>query len=413
MTSARRPPPPFDLVILTGFLGAGKTSLLNRLLREPGLDDTLVLINEFGEVGLDHLLVESVDGDTVLMASGCVCCSIRGELVETLEDILRRRDNDRMRPFTRLILETTGLADPAPVLHSIMTHPYLRLRFRLKAVATLVDAVNGMATLDGHREAVRQVALADRVFLTKLDLLPDVVAALPLRERLARLNPAAPVIDLPREGAVAPLLFDARSYDPAERGADAAAWLAAEALDDRDDAHDHHAHHHDHDPHDHEARDHEGHDHDAHIHDAHIRDPRGHHSHAALDPNRHGERISAFCLRFDRPVQPPAVTLFLELLRAAHGARLLRLKGLVATSDDPDRPLVVHAVQHALHPPQRLDAWPDADRGTRLVFIVEDLDRDYIESVWRAAAGEPLVDEADARARLDNPLKPSPGGLLG
>lgn len=388
MTLSRRPPPPFDLVILTGFLGAGKTSLLNRLLHEPGLEDTLVLINEFGEVGLDHLLVEAVEGDTVLMASGCVCCSIRGELIDTLEDILRRRDNDRMRPFTRLILETTGLADPAPVLHSIMTHPYLRLRFRLKAVATLVDAVNGLETLDRHREAVRQVALADRLVLTKLDLLADPTDAAPLRSRLGRLNPGAPLLDLPPDGPVAPLLFDDRTYDPAERGGDAVAWLAAEAV-----AGDGHDHGHDH-----------GHGHGSHDHHS--------HDHAPLDPNRHGDRIGAFCLRFDRPVPAPAVTLFLELLRAAHGARLLRLKGLIATHEEPDRPLVVHAVQHALHPPQRLDAWPDGDRTTRLVFIVEDLDRNYIESIWRAAAGEPLVDESDAEARRNSPLTPSLGGLL-
>ena len=169
----RRPPPPFDLVVVTGFLGAGKTTLLNRLLRDPALSDTLVLINEFGSVGLDHHLVERVDGDMLVMTSGCLCCSIRGDLVATLEDALRARDNGRMTQFTRVLIETTGLADPAPVLHTVMAHPYLRLRFRLQAVVALVDAVLGAATLDAHQEAVKQVAMADRLVLSKADLAGD------------------------------------------------------------------------------------------------------------------------------------------------------------------------------------------------------------------------------------------------
>ena len=169
----RRPPPPFPLTILTGFLGAGKTTLLNRLLRDPALADTLVIINEFGEVGLDHLLVEQAGDDMLVMTSGCLCCSIRGDLITTLEDVLRRLDNGRITPFQRVVIETTGLADPAPVLHTIMYHPYLMLRFRLDGVVTLVDAMNGAATLDAHEEAVKQAAMADRLVLTKTDLLAD------------------------------------------------------------------------------------------------------------------------------------------------------------------------------------------------------------------------------------------------
>lgn len=378
-TEARRPPPPFDLVILTGFLGAGKTTLLNRLLRDPDLAETLVIINEFGAVGLDHLLVEKVDGDMLVMTSGCLCCSIRGDLVSTLEDVLRQRDNGRMTPFKRVVIETTGLADPAPVLHTIMAHPYLRLRFKLQAVVALVDAVVGEATLDVHREAVKQAALADRLVLTKTDLAPvspDHDPAGALKRRLRALNPTAPILDAAAGTATAAALFDGISYDPAARGADAAAWLAAEAMEAHQAAHDHAGHHH------------------------------------QNDVNRHDASIRAFCLRYPRPVPPPAVSLFLELLRSAHGPHLLRLKGLVALSDDPSRPVVVHGVQHVMHPPQRLDRWPDEDHETRMVFILQDLDPSFVERLWRAAAGEPRLDEADLVTRANNPLAPVAGGLL-
>lgn len=373
MTEARRPPPPFELTVLTGFLGAGKTTLLNNLLRDPALSETLVLINEFGAIGLDHLLVEAVDGDMLVMTSGCLCCSIRGDLVATLEDALRKRDNGRMAPFKRVVIETTGLADPAPVLHTIMAHPYLRLRFTLQAVVTLVDAVVGSATLDAHEEAVKQAAMADRLVLTKTDIAPDAEAVARLKARLRALNPAAPLLDA-AAGDATPETLLSGAYDPSVRGADAAAWLAAEAVEDQGHGHGH-----------------------------------GHHHH---DVNRHDADIQAFCLRHARPSSPAAVSLFMDLLQSAHGPRLLRFKGLIAMSDDPDRPLVVHGVQHLMHPPIRLDAWPDEDHDTRLVFVLHKLDPAFVEGLWRAAAGDPFVDQADPTTRRDNPLAPAAGGLF-
>jgi G3E family GTPase len=183
----RKPGGPFPLTIVTGFLGAGKTSLLNRLLRDPAAASALVIVNEFGEIGVDHLLVERVDGDMVVMTSGCLCCSIRGDLIATLEDILRRRDNARIAPFERVIIDTTGLADPAPVLQTILVHPYLALRFRLDGVVTLIDAVNGSSTLDAHEEAVKQAEMADRLVLSKTDLLTEGGALRDLCARLAKL----------------------------------------------------------------------------------------------------------------------------------------------------------------------------------------------------------------------------------
>ena len=385
MPEARRPPPPFDLSVITGFLGAGKTTLLNRLLRDPDLADTLVLINEFGAIGLDHLLVEHVETDMLVMTSGCLCCSIRGDLVTSLEDALRARDNGRTTPFKRVIIETTGLADPAPVLHTIMTHPYLRLRFRLKAVVTLVDALVGDATLDEHEEAVKQAAMADRLVLTKTDLVDDGDATMALKARLRALNPAAPILDAADGRATASALFSGASYDPNERGGDTVAWLAAEAFADRE----------------------------AHTQNGQVEHGHAHHGHAHHhDVNRHDARIQAFCLRHPNPVSPRAVALFTELLRSAHGARLLRFKGLIALDDDPARPLVVHGVQHVMHVPSRLGAWPDDDHSTRMVFILKDLDPAFVEGLWQAAIGEPRVDRADLATRADNPLAPMSGGLL-
>ena len=369
MTLQRRPPPPLDLAIVTGFLGAGKTTLLNRLLRDPALADTLVLINEFGAIGLDHLLVEQVQGDMLVMTSGCLCCSIRGDLVAALEDSLRKRDNGRMRPFERVLIETTGLADPAPVLHTIMVHPYLRLRFKLRAVITLVDALVGNATLDRHREAAKQAAMADRIVLTKTDLVTDAKAREALEARLRALNPAVPILDAAADGTDAAALLTGVVYDPTSRGAEVADWLAAEAYP--------------------------------------THDEQGHHDH---DVNRHDATIRSFCLRYARPVEPVALSLFMELLCSAHGERLLRFKGLVALADDPSRPAVAHGVQHIMHPVIRLDAWPDADQTTRMVFIVSDLDPAFVEALWRAAAGEPRIDGPDLQAQ--NPLAPMRAGLL-
>jgi G3E family GTPase len=359
----RRPADPIPLTVLTGFLGAGKTTLLNRLLKDEALSETAVIINEFGDVALDHLLVEYIGDNMVLLQSGCLCCTMRGDLVDALETLLRDLDNRRCT-FRRVLLETTGLADPAPVLQTAMAHPYLVQRYRLDGVVTVVDAVNGEATLDAHREAVKQAAMADRIVLTKTDL-ADQQQREGIVTRLRALNPAAPILDAAKGEATAERLLSCGLYDPERKIPDVKKWLAAETY-----AHDHHHHH---------------------------------------DVNRHDAHIGSFVLTADTAIPAGTLEMFLELLRANYGAQLLRLKGIVKLAEMPDTPVVVHGVQHVFHPTARLERWPDHDHRTRLVFITRDLPEQTVRELFEAFLGTAGVDRPDRTALTDNPLTPFGG----
>jgi G3E family GTPase len=338
--------------VITGFLGSGKTTLLSRLLKHPDMSDTAVLINEFGEIGLDHELVEAVSGETVIMDSGCLCCTIRGDLAQSLRTLYFRRVRGEVPQFRRVVIETTGLADPAPILQTLMEDPIIESYYRLDTVVTTVDAANGASQLDAQFESVKQAAVADRLLLTKCDIaVPEAIAA--LQARLKALNPGAPLYPV-SHGEIAPdRLFGAGLYDPSTKTVDVQNWLRAEAYE-QPHAHDHHhGHGHDH-----------GHDHD--------------HDHAKLDVNRHDRRISATCLTFDEPIDWDSFSLWMGSLARYRGEDLLRVKGILNVVGEA-KPVAVHGVQHVFHPPARLPEWPSADRRSRLVLITRDMDRDFLE----------------------------------
>jgi G3E family GTPase len=322
------------VTVLTGFLGAGKTTLLNHLLRRPELARTAVLVNEFGDIGLDHLLVEKLDGTTVLLNSGCLCCTVRGDLARVLREMLPRARRDEIG---RIVIETTGLADPVPIVATLLSDPVAASAYRLDEIVTVIDAVNGESHLDTHEEAVRQVAVADRIIVSKADLADPAG----LRSRLRRLNPGAAVVES-AHGAVDPaFVLNAGLFDPSAKSSDVRGWLDAAAFE-------------------------TGH---------------GHHHH---DPNRHDARIAAYCVTFDQPLDWPALAMWLDMMVASQGERLLRIKGILNVKGQ-ERPIVFHAVQHLIHPTVKLRGWPDGDpRTSRLVFITRDLPRAVIEDGLRA-----------------------------
>ena len=359
------------VTVLTGFLGSGKTTLLNHVLKQPGMAATAVIVNEFGEIGLDHLLVESATEDVVLLQSGCLCCTVRGDIVNTLTDLFVGRVKGRVPYFTRAVIETTGLADPAPVLHALFSDPIVAERYMIDGVVTTVDAVNGAGTLDRQPEAVKQAAVADRLIVTKSDLAePAALAA--LEARLRALNPGAPLLRA-AHGAIDPGdLFGLGLFDPQTKSVEVQRWLQDEAV---------------------AAQHGDEHDGDHHHHDT-----------TRHDVNRHDSRIRAFCITRERPISWGALSGWLDALATMRGDDLLRLKAIVALADRPEQPLVLHGVQHLFHPPVLLPAWPDEDRRTRIVFITRDLPQEMIEASLAAFEAAAPFDEADWPAMPPAPL---------
>jgi G3E family GTPase len=308
---------PVPVTVISGFLGVGKTTLLNHLLQQPSMAGAAVIVNEFGEIGIDHLLVEDMPGEAVLLDSGCLCCAVRGDLVDTMSRMMWQVDHSELPAFDRLVIETSGLADPAPVLQTIMTDPNLTRRYRLNALVTVVDAVNGLVQLAAHDEALKQAVLASRLIVTKGDIAASSDTAA-LERRLSELNPHAARSRAEHGRIDAAILFADRDYDPAAIGEHADTWIG--------------------------------------------------HNHDHGDHHTHEDTIRSCCITRDEPIAWSAVQDWLTSLTSLRGADLLRVKGIVNVVER-DRPVVLHGVQHVFHPPVLLDRWPDADRRTRIVCI--------------------------------------------
>jgi G3E family GTPase len=329
------------ITLLTGFLGSGKTTILNHLLRQPSLSRTVVIVNEFGEIGIDHDLIESGSEDFVVLQGGCVCCTVRSDLIDTLRGLFQRRVRGQIAEFDRVVIETTGLADPVPIINSLVTDPIANARYRLDGVVTVVDAVNGWDTLNRAPEAVKQAALADRLVLTKTDLVDEATIG-QLIQRLHTLNPAAPTLTVTGGVIDAAALFDIGLYNPRTKSLDAQGWLSEEAF---------HRHEHDHA--------------------------------VTTDANRHDDHIGSFPFIIESPISREALDRWLAALTGLKGQGLLRVKGIV-NIEGLVGPMVVHAVQHIIHPPVALDSWPSGDRRTRIVFITRDMDEAVLRELFRS-----------------------------
>jgi len=345
--------------IITGFLGSGKTTLLNRLLQDPAMAGAAVIINEFGEIGLDHLLIATPNENTVLLSSGCICCTVRGDLVNTLRDLDRQRRQGDLPPFDRVLIETTGLADPVPIVQTVVTDEKLAPTYMLDSVITLVDGVNGLQQLDSQPESVKQAALADRLLITKTDL-PEATAVAALTARLAELNPGAEVLHVAHGVIPASALFGA-ALAPESRAADLARWMRE----------------------------------DQYVRVEASQSPIG----AAAGP--HDAGIRSYSILLDEPVTAAGLTAWLTAIASLRGAELLRVKGLLNVEGEP---VAVHAVQTLIHEPVTLAQWPDDERRSRLVFITRDMDRAALESTldvlrWRStAAPSDAVPKPDPQA---------------
>ena len=318
------------VTVLTGFLGSGKTTLLNAWLRSPELADAAVIVNEFGEVGIDHSLIAASSDNTIELSTGCLCCTVRGDLVETLRELTEKRARGEVRPFSRVLIETTGLADPVPVLQALITFPVARV-YRLSRVVTVVDAVQGLGTIERHPEALKQVAVADELVFSKTDL--DAPQLGSLKKKLSEINPGADQV----LSTQAKLRDGFDVYDPSAKPEQVGEWLRAEEVE-------HHRHHH-------------------------------------HDVSRHSKEIGSFVLTYDQPLHWEHVAAWLDALVLAHGEDLLRVKGILDIRGQP-QPIVVQAVQRLFHPPARLAWWPPGERRSRIVFITRGLTREFVAEVF-------------------------------
>ncbi|MAF47387.1 MAG: GTP-binding protein [Rhodospirillales bacterium] len=346
------------VTLITGFLGSGKTTLLNTLLHHPAMSQAAVIVNEFGEIGIDYDLVEQSNEQVVQLANGCLCCSVKGDLIDTFRDLYIQRNAGTIPHFDRVVIETTGIADPMPVLQIVFTNPMVMNHYALDGVVTTVDAVNGLSSLQRFPECVKQAAIADRLIVTKVDLVEggksgETVAA--VRDRLRALNPAAPIVETATEEIDPEDLFGTGMFDAASKQIDLKSWIDPALYDEAatepaaaaepDEA----------------AR-------------AYYQE----HGHTPEQGHAHGG-VNSFCITRDEPMSLDMLRMFLEGLTREAGPDLLRVKGIVNVAGEPDRPAVIQGAQLIFHSLDWLPEWPGEDRRTRIVFITHGLDKSYIE----------------------------------
>ena len=329
------------VTLVTGFLGSGKTTFINKALRAPELSKTVVVVNEFGEVGLDHSLFASSNDSVIVLENGCLCCTVRSDLVSTLNNLYYDRQAGRIPDFDNVVIETSGLAEPAPVLQAFLSEPTLDGLFRVASVITLVDAVNWQKTTEQHDEALRQVALADQILMTKLDLVDGDKAAAQnvLVDELTRLNPAANISAIDWDTAIIAKLLKSEGFDPANPNANPLPWLNLIAHQQQDPS---------------------------------TGDPRFH---------LYAKGVESFILLRDNPLTRDELQFLLDGIAQNLGPSLLRVKGLVNIVEEPGKPAVIQGAQHLLHTMTWLDAWPDADQRTRVVFITQGIVRDKLKEI--------------------------------
>ena len=355
---------PVPVSIITGYLGSGKTTLLNRLLQSPGLANALVIINEFGEVGIDHLLVSAPTENMRLLSNGCLCCEVRGDLVETLADAARQRREGKIQPFDRVIVETTGLADPVPLVQTVVTDRDVAPSYRLDSIITVIDAVNALSQFDRQPESVKQVAVADLLLLSKTDLVSE-VEIVAVQKRVRMINPSVETVRVIRGEIEPQRLFGCGTVDASATAAQLKRWMGVSG----------------------DLCGDSGHIHDAYCGHLHDSPARNHHDH-----------VQTFSITLDHPVTRDGLVVWLTMLASFRSADLLRVKGIVNVEGSP---MVINAVQFVLHEPVELAAWPSPDRKSHIVFIVQDLKREDLERTLDAL----LVPET---AQPGNPLELDP-----
>ena len=351
------------VTLITGFLGSGKTTLLNTLLEHPDMSQAAIIVNEFGEIGLDYDLVERSDENVIQLANGCLCCTVKSDLIDTFRDLYIQRNAGTIPFFDRVIIETTGIADPAPVLQIILTNPMIFNHFALDGVVTTVDTINGVSSLDRFPECVKQAAIADRLIITKVDMVENDKQIKILEERLRVLNPAAPIIATTTQDANPSDLFGTGIFDPTTKALDFENWLQADAYENQE-----------------------------------VSEPAGTvlaapdkealayyekygHSPAEVD-HHHDPSINSFVMVKENPISLNTLNMFLEGLTKEAGPDLLRVKGIIHVHERPDQPAVIQGAQQIFHSIDWMDKWPSDDKRTRIVFITRNIDQEYIEETY-------------------------------